>query len=508
MFRRRRSSRSRRGRTVAAARSGFDALLHTEFSALPLLPLDPATPLRVAAQNTRTADAYASALERLSTGLRINRAADGPADLAMGVEFERRHRSTDIQQRNVGAATDMVQVAEGGMKEIQDNVVRMQQLAMQAANGTYTDEQRELIDQEFQELSASVSQVAESTTYNQWKLLYQDKIDVVFVVDTSGSMSAELLAASASLSSFQADLEAAGYDVEFGLVSVLASNDPGDATELIQDIGTGDVAAALAALPTPVGAIDPYAALLNGSGLVDTPGTKEPDAVNWREGADKVMIYMSDTGRETALVPQGETETAAILAAAGVKVHVIGNGTTQGVLDEVVTATNGSSSALNGGAGVAGALASISDDVGASAPDPVQQPGDISLLVGLDGDDTLDPGLPRDMSSSALGLHTLSVDTVDNARTAIDTIPGIIDDISAARAEMGAILNRLERISNVAATRDLQEQQAQGRIVDADVATETARLASTKVRMEQGAAIAGQLAEVQRTFVLTLLSGG
>ena len=112
------------------------------------------------------------------------------------------------------------------------------------------------------------------------------------------------------------------------------------------------------------------------------------------------------------------------------------------------------------------------------------------------------------MSSSALGLHTLSVDTVDNARTAIDTIPGIIDDISAARAEMGAILNRLERISNVAATRDLQEQQAQGRIVDADVATETARLASTKVRMEQGAAIAGQLAEVQRTFVLTLLSGG
>ena len=149
-----------------------------------------------------------------------------------------------------------------------------------------------------------------------------------------------------------------------------------------------------------------------------------------------------------------------------------------------------------------------SDDVGASAPDPVQQPGDISLLVGLDGDDTLDPGLPRDMSSSALGLHTLSVDTVDNARTAIDTIPGIIDDISAARAEMGAILNRLERISNVAATRDLQEQQAQGRIVDADVATETARLASTKVRMEQGAAIAGQLAEVQRTFVLTLLSGG
>ena len=277
----------------------------------------------------------------------------------------------------------------------------MQQLAMQAANGTYTDEQRELIDRG--PGAECVREPVAITTYNQWKRCTRTRSTWPVVV---WPMSAELLAASASLSSFQADLEAAGYDVEFGLVSVLASNDPGDATELIQDIGTGDVAAALAALPTPVGAIDPYAALLNGSGLVDTPGTKEPDAVNWREGADKVMIYMSDTGRETALVPQGETETAAILAAAGVKVHVIGNGTTQGVLDEVVAATNGSSSPLNGGAGVAGALTDISDDVAASAPDPVQQPGDISLLVGLDGDDTLDPGLPRDMSSSALGLHT------------------------------------------------------------------------------------------------------
>ena len=147
-----------------------------------MLVLDPSNALRITAHTQRASAEYATALEHLSTGLRINRAADGPADLAIGVEFEKRHRSTTVLHRNLGAASDLVNVAEGGMREIQDTVVRMQQLAMQAANETYSDEQRALIEVEFRELSASVSSTAASTTYNEWSLLYQEKIDVVFVV--------------------------------------------------------------------------------------------------------------------------------------------------------------------------------------------------------------------------------------------------------------------------------------------------------------------------------------
>ena len=467
--------------------------------------LNPSLTLRLSSNLQEATDEHATALERLSSGLRVNRAADGPADLGIGTEFEKRHRSSVVLQRNIGAASDMVQVAEGGMKEIQAIVVRMRELAMQSANGTYNDEQRALIELEFRQQSESVSQVAKSTTYNGWNLLYQEKIDVVFVVDTSASMSGEIAAASASIAAFQSGLEAQGYDVKFGLVSILTSNDPIDGTEMILDIGNGDIASALSTLPTPGGSIDPYAGLLNAAGVIDTVGTKEPDAVTWREDAEKMMIYLSDTMRETSLIPEDETQTAALLAGANVTVNVIGTNLTNSATDEIASATGGSFYAISNGSGVAPALTAIGVDL-ATNSNVEQEENSISFLVGLDGDETLEPGLPRDMSSPTLGLSALSVVTPTEARAALDALPDILHSISSARADMGAVLNRLESIANNAANRDLNEVRAGGRVMDADVAAETARLTRSNLLVQQGASIASKLGAIQRDFVLTLLS--
>ncbi len=467
--------------------------------------LDPSVTLRLSSRLEEATAEHASTLERLATGLRVNRAADGPADLAIGTDFEARNRSSVVLQRNLGAASDLVQVAEGGMKEIQDTVIRMRELAMQSANGTYNDEQRALIELEFRQQSESVSQIAKSTVYNDWNLLYQERIDVVFVVDNSASMSGELAAAAGGIASFQSELQTQGYDVQFGLVTVRETNDPVDATEMVLDIGTGDVAASIAALPTPGGKVDPYAGLLNGAGVIDTVGTKEPDAVTWRDDANRMMIYLSDTDREVSLIPEGETETAALLNAANITVNVIGNNSTDNATDEITAATGGEFYAIAGGSGVGSALTAISASLEANS-NIEQTAGSISFLVGLDGDETLAPGLPRDMSSTTLGLTNLSVATTTEARAALDALPDVLHTISAARAEMGATLNRLESIANNAATRDLNELRARGRLMDADVADETARLTRSQLLVQQGTSIASKLATVQRDFVLSLLS--
>ena len=110
------------------------------------------------------------------------------------------------------------------------------------------------------------------------------------------------------------------------------------------------------------------------------------------------------------------------------------------------------------------------------------------------------------MSSSSLGISSLSVATQSDAREALDALPDILHNISSARGDMGATLNRLEIIANNAATRDLNEVRARGRIMDTDVADETARLTRSKLMVEQGTSIASKLATVQRDFVLSLLS--
>ena len=82
--------------------------------------LDPSLTLRLSSHLEDAKQEHGMALERLSTGLRINRAADGPADLAIGTDFEARHRSSVVLQRNLGAASDLVQVAEGHLLGVQE----------------------------------------------------------------------------------------------------------------------------------------------------------------------------------------------------------------------------------------------------------------------------------------------------------------------------------------------------------------------------------------------------
>jgi flagellin len=119
----------------------------------------------------RSYNALASSVERLSSGLRINSAKDDAAGLA--VRELMRADIAVIQQgtRNAQDGISMLQTMEGAMATIDDALVRMQQLAEQAATGSYSSAQRAIMENEFKEMRSEIDRVAGATTFNGIKML-------------------------------------------------------------------------------------------------------------------------------------------------------------------------------------------------------------------------------------------------------------------------------------------------------------------------------------------------
>ncbi len=109
--------------------------------------------------------------EKLSTGYNINRAADNAAGLAISEKMRSQIRGLTQASSNANDAISLIQTAEGGLQETEDIMQRMRELAVQSANGTYTDEDREQIQYEVEALKAEVDRIAQSTEYNEMKLL-------------------------------------------------------------------------------------------------------------------------------------------------------------------------------------------------------------------------------------------------------------------------------------------------------------------------------------------------
>jgi len=152
---------------------------------------------------TRSQSTLAKSFQRLSSGFRINAAADDAAGMGISESLKSKIRSFAVAERNTVNAISMTNTAEGGLSEISSIVLRMRELAVQAANGDLTSTDRSYIDTEFQLLKEEITRLAESTEFN----------------------SKELLAGSAATVTFQVGINTTSFDtiaVEFGGVGISA----------------------------------------------------------------------------------------------------------------------------------------------------------------------------------------------------------------------------------------------------------------------------------------------
>ena len=109
--------------------------------------------------------------EKLSSGYRINRAADDAAGLSISEKMRRQIRGLDQASTNAQDGISMVQTAEGALNEVTDMMQRMNELAVQAANGTYTTTQKQYIADEINQLTSEINRVATTTKFNDQVLL-------------------------------------------------------------------------------------------------------------------------------------------------------------------------------------------------------------------------------------------------------------------------------------------------------------------------------------------------
>jgi flagellin len=107
-----------------------------------------------------------TAMERLSSGLRVNTAKDDAAGLAVADRMNAQARGMNVAIRNASDAVSMVQTADGGLQQVTDTMQRMRDLAVQSANGTYTAADRGLMEKEFDELGAELSRIVDVTKFN------------------------------------------------------------------------------------------------------------------------------------------------------------------------------------------------------------------------------------------------------------------------------------------------------------------------------------------------------
>lgn len=120
---------------------------------------------------SRTEGTMSKAMAQLSTGKRINSAADDAAGLAIATRMTHQIRSLNQAVRNAGDAISLIQTAEGATNEITDMMQRMRELAIQAVNDTNDNAQRSYLDLEFQQLKAEIVHISESTEWNRFPLL-------------------------------------------------------------------------------------------------------------------------------------------------------------------------------------------------------------------------------------------------------------------------------------------------------------------------------------------------
>ena len=151
------------------------------------------------------------AMEQLSTGKRINSAADDAAGLAISNKMTSQIRGLDQAVRNANDGVSLLQTAEGATKEITNMLQRMRELAVQSANDTYSDEDRAALNKEMVQLESEITRIANNTKWNNMPILNSDSISKNLQVGIANDDESTITVAFKDLSS--TGLDVTGLDV-------------------------------------------------------------------------------------------------------------------------------------------------------------------------------------------------------------------------------------------------------------------------------------------------------
>jgi flagellin len=220
------------------------------------------------------ANAQSKSMEKLSSGLRINRAGDDAAGLAISEKMRGQIRGLDQASRNAQDSISLIQTAEGALNETHDILQRMRELAVQSSNDTNTASDRKEIQKEINQLTSEVDRIANTTEFNTQKLLDGSKVGLKDKVD--GSVTVQNNSSLASVSATAASNDALTTS---GTITITRSNV--SATAVAGDFTISDPGASGATLTSSgAGIIDGLSAAFGSAiTLTDLAGMKSGESI-------------------------------------------------------------------------------------------------------------------------------------------------------------------------------------------------------------------------------------
>ncbi len=460
-------------------------------------------------------------VQKLSSGLRVNSAADDAAGLA--VREMMRAESTSCRQgmRNANDAVSMIQTADGALSVIDEKLIRMKELAQQAATGTYDSSRRLLIDNEFQAMGAEIDRIARAADFNGIKLL-------------DGSLSGThdgsgLTSTGAVKIHFGPGNDSAEdyYYVRIGDCTLKGLGlDGGDAAVTLNDYDdAGEVEVLMD--PNTLGTMDEL--FVRGAWHVglDAMGRGNDNFMFViPKGTKNVVINLNGTGKTIPYV-QGDndialfTRTGIHLAGTPLSDYVYTSPNTQPVTNiDANSHLLGFSSAdydgsrLNTGPGTydpTGNTLAYSTYNGMTigySGDPDQHDAvpndgsgqnwaDYEILTIDEVTEDLIVALPG-LASASLKVYwnsssgTVSINTQDLAQKALERIDAAIVQKDKVRAHLGALQNRFENTVTNLAVQAENLQAAESRISDMDAATEMTEFVRTRILAQAATAMLSQ----------------
>lgn len=169
--------------------------------------------------------ALAKSMEKLSSGYRINRAGDDAAGLQISENLRSQIRGSKKALDNVQDGINVLNIAEGGLAVITENLQRMRELAVQAANDTYSAQQRTAVEGELDQLALEITRISDSVEFNGVNLLDGSNANFVIQVGANENANDELDIATAGAANPFGDIDAAALGVDDAAILVTSNAD-------------------------------------------------------------------------------------------------------------------------------------------------------------------------------------------------------------------------------------------------------------------------------------------
>jgi len=475
------------------------------------------------------------ALQRLSSGLRINSAKDDAAGLAISTRFSAQITGLNVAQRNANDGISLAQTAEGALNEITNNLQRIRELSVQSANATNSESDRQALNDEVNQRLEEIDRISSQTAFNGLKVLDGSFGSQNFQVGANAgeTIGIDLSKGTKSeqIGSIASESFTVGAAVEDGVnnLAIQVGNNGftqvADSEALLKADGTtpregygADSAYAVAEAIKSSGVEGLTVSASNKQTLTVTALAGETATSDYTLNINGVDVFSAATDGAGALVfntddlaadinsSSGATGVSAKISAGGELELSTQDGRSIEITQGVAGGNIGANTGITNGTATIGTSAAAEALIGdvkfsgaekitlQSTNDQLQAVFTDAAAVGVDSVDV----------NTKEGMDKVDISTVAGANDAILRVDSALDSVNSLRGELGAIQNRFESTIANLGTSVENLSASNSRILDADFAAETANLAKSQVLQQAGISVLAQ-ANARPQQVLSLL---